>query len=113
MVTITRFMKMCWDSEQKTGKHQSDNQPLKRGNNNGDKNQDDPKANKKNEGNKNDKANKKAKDDGLCRRRGCKDAPRHKWANCYYNRNSSNYRPDLDQAGGGRGGCGGRGGRGN
>jgi len=120
LVSVTRYMRMCYDSEQKSGKRVSDGAVIKRAgadatpNKETDKNKNKKHKNK-NGSNQSPKTTTKA-DDGICRRKGCANAPRHRWENCYYNRNSTNYRPDMDQggrgSGGGRGGRGGRGGGG-
>ena len=108
---------MCYDSEQKSGKCVSDGAAIKRAgadttpNKETDKNKNN-KSKKKNGNNQTPKTTTEA-DDGICRCTGCANAPRHRWENCYYNHNSTNYRLDMDQGGhGSGGGHGGRDGRG-
>ena len=65
LISITRFMKMCWDSEQKTGKRVSDNQPLKRGNKGQGEDEKVPALVKRTKGNKTKDSN-KTKGDERC-----------------------------------------------
>jgi len=89
LTTIQQFFTMLYDEEQKSKKSSA----KAGGSDEGSK----PRASNKRQRGRDNRSNKKARNNGSnpCRREGCQGKKPHDWSQCFYNRNGSNYKPNL------------------